>query len=245
VNIELAILQLEEYQSLLERGEQIYQSSPQYRWVNDPNYKDVESDLISRRILIEQIMHELGGDLLARFKTRSLTSWPHRNEVVPVGETLGLLKNRDVSNAIFGPVGPKLAANQFHPWIWNAAVSLWSDGHFSHAVSAASTALFDEHLPAKLGVVKTGGISDRITKAFSSDAPLSGEPRLRFKDLTKGSNDWTSAHEGAKFFGRGCAMGIRNVTSHGAKPNEQQALEALAALSLLARWIDEAEVETF
>jgi hypothetical protein len=47
------------------------------------------------------------------------------------------------------------------------------------------------------------------------------------------------------FFGKGCAKGIRNVTAHGSQPDEQLALEALASLSLLARWIDEAQVDTF
>ena len=43
----------------------------------------------------------------------------------------------------------------------------------------------------------------------------------------------------------GCEKGIRNLVTHGGrKPDEQTALEMLAALSLLARWIDEVEVET-
>ncbi len=45
-------------------------------------------------------------------------------------------------------------------------------------------------------------------------------------------------------FGRGCMMRVRNLYSHGHEPTEQEALEALAALSLLARWIDDAGVET-
>jgi hypothetical protein len=40
-------------------------------------------------------------------------------------------------------------------------------------------------------------------------------------------------------------LGIRNVTTHGAEPSQQVALEALAALGLLARWIQEADVKRF
>ena len=61
--------------------------------------------------------------------------------------------------------------------------------------------------------------------------------------MTAGSQDWTNAHQGAMFFGKGCAKGIRNVTAHGSRPDERLAPEALASLSLLARWIDEADVE--
>jgi hypothetical protein len=45
------------------------------------------------------------------------------------------------------------------------------------------------------------------------------------------------------FFAQGCMMRIRNLFEHhDDEPSEQVALECLAALSLLARWIDEAEV---
>lgn len=45
-------------------------------------------------------------------------------------------------------------------------------------------------------------------------------------------------------FGRGCMMRIRNLYTHGQEPSEQEALEALAALSLLARWCDNTVVVT-
>lgn len=43
-------------------------------------------------------------------------------------------------------------------------------------------------------------------------------------------------------FGKGCMKRIRNLYVHGHEPSDAEALEALAALSLLARWIDEASV---
>lgn len=81
-----------------------------------------------------------------------------------------------------------------------------------------------------------------MTAAFSPKDPKSGEPRLRFTEFPAGSENWTNAHEGAMAFGRGCMMRVRNLYNHGHEPSEQEALEALAALSLLARWIDEAAV---
>jgi hypothetical protein len=53
--------------------------------------------------------------------------------------------------------------------------------------------------------------------------------------------------QGVSDFGAGCFSAIRNPLGH--RPNEeveldeQTALERLAALSLLVRWIDEAQVE--
>ena len=41
----------------------------------------------------------------------------------------------------------------------------------------------------------------------------------------------------------GCAQGIRNPQAHPSSDlTEQEALEQLAALSVLARWVDECEV---
>ena len=47
-------------------------------------------------------------------------------------------------------------------------------------------------------------------------------------------------------FGAGCFEVIRNPAAHqhGLVLTEQVALEQLAAFSLLARWVDECEVET-
>lgn len=41
---------------------------------------------------------------------------------------------------------------------------------------------------------------------------------------------------------RGCFLRIRNLYTHNQGDTEQEDLEALAALSLLARWIDSAEI---
>ena len=70
-------------------------------------------------------------------------------------------------------------------------------------------------------------------------------PRLRLPGFTPGTDDFKSAQDGAKLFGMGCFQSIRNLTTHQQEqPSEDRALEMLAALSLLARWIGEAEVVT-
>jgi Protein of unknown function (Hypoth_ymh) len=81
--------------------------------------------------------------------------------------------------------------------------------------------------------------------AFSTDAPTAGNPRLRLNDYPAPSQNWTSQHEGARFFGMGCAQLIRNLATHvGSQPDEQTALEQLASLSLFARLVDRANKVT-
>jgi Protein of unknown function (Hypoth_ymh) len=80
---------------------------------------------------------------------------------------------------------------------------------------------------------------------FSLDKPAPGRPRLRFGGYTRTDMTWRSRQQGAMEFGAGCFEGIRNPAAHehGLVLSEQVALEQLAAFSLLARWIDECEVE--
>jgi hypothetical protein len=96
-------------------------------------------------------------------------------------------------------------------------------------------------MKAKLGLDLTG--TRLMTEAFNPAPPKVGQRRLRFADLQDGTAIWTDAHQGAMHFGQGCMLRIRNVLEHhDAEIDEQVALECLGALSLLARWADEAVV---
>ncbi|MFZ3566952.1 TIGR02391 family protein [Streptomyces sp. BH097] len=80
---------------------------------------------------------------------------------------------------------------------------------------------------------------------FSKDDPKPGQPRLRLL-IDDGGDTFKSVHRGAAAFTEGCFAGIRNPYSHEdglPEPPENEALEQLAAFSVLARWIDTATVE--
>ncbi len=85
-----------------------------------------------------------------------------------------------------------------------------------------------------------------VREAFSESPAASSKLRLRFSRI---EDDQTreSMRQGVMSFGVGCFQAIRNPVGH--LPNEQHelgeqdALERLAALSLLARWITEADIE--
>lgn len=59
------------------------------------------------------------------------------------------------------------------------------------------------------------------------------------------SSTYRSVQRGALTFAEGVFAGIRNPLSHEAENelSEHEALEYLAALSVLARWVDESKVE--
>ena len=144
-----------------------------------------------------------------------------------------------------GDLSPHLTAASLHPLIWRAAQAQWSTGHRHEAVLAAAKAV-NSHLQAKIGR-RDISEADLVRQAFSVNAPENGKSRLRFSSIVD-EQTRESMRQGVMAFGSGCFAAIRNPLGH--LPNdeveldEQTALERLAALSLLARWIDEADVIT-
>jgi Protein of unknown function (Hypoth_ymh) len=224
---------------ILERGEQEYSSGKTAPYILPRR----NNEITERLPLIVQIAARVDAELPAKLQEES-DGWPFHHTLKAARQLAGLLKSTEDIQKIFGPVGPKLSAANLHPWIWNAAVGLWDNGHRREAIQAAAQALFDHHLPEKLGVPPARSAKDLIAQAFSTQAPTAGNPRFRLDDYPDPSASWTSQHEGGQFFGMGCAQLIRNLVTHGAQPDEQTGLEQLASLSLLARLIERAKVAT-
>ena len=142
-----------------------------------------------------------------------------------------------------GTGAPQLDAATLHPWVWGSVQGLWSSGHYREAVGAAARAI-NAQAQAKLGR-RDASEAKLLSDAFSTNAPISGHPRLRIVP-DDGSDSFKSLHEGAGNFARGVYSAIRNPNAHdeGDEPGEPEALEQLAAFSILARWVDVATVET-
>ena len=128
-----------------------------------------------------------------------------------------------------------------HPWVAEPAEPLFVDGHWFVAVTAAA-----DNVRAQWKVI-LGSENDDLPSAFSPKDPKAGQPRMRFAyyDRNRDEQEWINAHEGVMHFARGCMMRIRNL--HKYQPKGQAispglAMEALAALSRLARWITDARV---
>lgn len=141
-----------------------------------------------------------------------------------------------------GENAPDLSAADLHPWIWEGAKSLWQSGHYREAVGGAIQKLNAE-TQNKVGR-RDVSETDLFKQAFSLDEPKAGKPRLR-RTKDDGSDTYKSVQRGAMTFAEGVFAGIRNPLSHEAEQelSEQEALEYLAALSVLARWVDRSEVE--
>ena len=159
-----------------------------------------------------------------------------------------LLARLDTASEVAAKLGgrdnsPRITAASLHPLIWQAAQAQWATGHRHEAVLAAAKAV-NSHLQTKVGR-RDVSEADLVRQAFSDKPPEADKSRLRFDSV---ADDQTrkSMRQGVLEFGAGCFSAIRNPLGH--LPNdeleldEQTAIERLAALSLLARWIDEANV---
>ncbi|RAX48093.1 restriction endonuclease [Arthrobacter sp. AQ5-05] len=142
-----------------------------------------------------------------------------------------------------GDNAPDMDAANLHPWAWENGRSYWNTGHFHQAVMQAAIRINAE-TQAKLGRMDVSETA-LFNEAFSLDEPKDNAPRLRLmKD--DGGKTYQNLHRGARSFADGLYTAIRNPGMHmpteGGGGEEQIALEQMAAFSLLARWIDQAEV---
>lgn len=144
-----------------------------------------------------------------------------------------------------GDDAPDMDAANLHPWAWENGRSYWNTGHFHQTVMQAAIRINAE-TQAKLGRMDVSETA-LFNEAFSLDSPKQGFHRLRLmKD--DGGKTYQNIHRGARSFADGLYTAIRNPGMHQPSPQsggeEQLALEQLAAFSLLARWVDQSDVET-
>ena len=169
-------------------------------------------------------------------------------ELVPLGydtsniagrvrQALGVLEDRDEWKSRLAPDAPSVAADQMHPLVWAAASPVWETGQYQLAVQQAAVAL-SAHIKKRA----QSHLSDRelVQHVFAPDPPRGGQARLHLPG-ERADRSWPSRQQGLHLVAQGAFAGIRNVVTH--EPvewDEQEALEHLAVLSVVARWTDEA-----
>jgi hypothetical protein len=136
---------------------------------------------------------------------------------------------------------PALDPVGFHPLVWSAAQRLWNDGHLREAVRAAA-----ETVSLNLKQLTDRSDADDTSlwqQAFSDKPPEPGKPRLRWKGEPSDLNA-KNMNAGLRQFAPGVQMTIRNPATHVAEDlEEQDALEQLAVLSVLMRFLDGCDLE--
>lgn len=173
-------------------------------------------------------------------EVRHKARWYHLRDWA--GRGIAALRREQELREKLGDDAPQISAGQLHPWVWSGARSLWQSGHYRSAVEDAAKKLNAE-TQNKVGRGDTSE-TDLFKQAFSLDAPARGKPRLR-RRKPDDTDTYKSVQRGAWALAEGIYAGIRNPFNHEDPRDidEQTALEYLAALSVLPRWVDDAEVE--
>ncbi|WP_327156374.1 TIGR02391 family protein [Streptomyces tubercidicus] len=192
-----------------------------------------------------QIVEQILDRVLPRWRTevpddrnKRVNRWCQHMEAVHRADAV-LLRDAEVRERL-GDNAPQLSAGAMHPWAWDGARALWRSGHFREAVTAAAKKVNAE-TQNRVGR-RDASETALFQSVFSKDPPRPGQPRLRLM-ADDNSDTFKSVHRGAMAFAEGCYAGIRNPNSHeDGLPElpEHEALEQLAAFSVLARWVDSA-----
>ena len=177
-----------------------------------------------------------------------VSAWHTVTQPKPMLEPSNII---DACNQIIGSLGemadraeaelpPTVDVAEMHPAVWGQAAQLWRDGHYRQAVSAAADGV------VQLVKSRTGrndlADTSQWQQAFSSDAPKPGRPRLRWPG-DPAEQTVKSMNDGLARFAPGAQLTIRNPATHGpGEMTQQEAIERLSVLSLLARWVDQCDV---
>ncbi|MEV6480342.1 TIGR02391 family protein [Streptomyces sp. NPDC051576] len=202
-------------------------------------------EIVASAYVVEQILDRVLPDWRTAISSNGnqrINRWYQHREAAQRADA-ALQRDAEIRERL-GDAAPRLSASSLHPWVWTAAQALWRDGHFREAVTAAAKKV-NRETQNKVGrrdVTETA----LFQSVFSKDAPRPGQPRLRLM-TDDGSDTFRSVQRGAAAFAEGCYAGIRNPNSHeDGLPElpQHEALEQLAAFSVLARWVDTAAFAT-
>lgn len=196
------------------------------------------NDIVASAQITEKILDRMVPDW-RQIKERKSGRWERHREGAQRA-IVELERSAEIAEKM-GDNAPRLSASAMHPWIWESARSLWQSGHFQEAVRAAAVKLNAEtqNKLQRRDVSET----DLFKQALSSDPAAQDKPRLRPQGDDQGKTA-LSVRRGVAAFAEGCFAAIRNPASHDVQNEmtEQEALEQLAAFSILARWVAGASV---
>lgn len=238
INVEWALEQLDDFI----RATTVHHVPPPSGVISAGSYRtaDSEEEVVKRAQVAEQILERVLPGWRSLEVSTGRKKWAlHHEASVRARENL---RRQEEIRKNLGDDAPELSAAKLHPWVWDGASSLWQSGHFREAVEAAIRKLNAE-TQNKLGR-RDVSETDLFNQAFSEQVPAAGKPRL-YRMKNDGSSTFKSVQRGARTFAEGVFAGIRNPLAHEADQEmpEQQALEYLAALSVLSRWVDESTLE--
>ncbi len=240
MNVEWAVAELDKFIQQTVLTNNSYVGNGVVSLSNKSSTAAADAEVAQQAQVVEKIFDRVIPGWRTDIELRKSNRWTRHREAA-IRAKAELERQEEIRKNL-GDDAPELSAANLHPWVWGGASSLWHSGHFREAVEGAIRKLNAE-MQNKLGR-RDVSETDLVNQAFSEQPAAAKNPRLhRMPD--DGSKTFKSVQRGARTFAEGVFAGIRNPLAHQTDQEmpEQQALEYLAALSVLARWVDESTLE--
>lgn len=199
-----------------------------------PKMQELAREMTAATPRVRRILEELAPELVEEIR-EPLYIGGAGDSLRATMQALTILHEEQEWEAKLAPDSPRLSAEHLHPQVWGAARPLWDTGQYRVAVEQAATSL-----SVHLGTRVDTHLRERelVASIFSPLEPKDGQPRLHVEG-DRQSKSWKSAQEGLHLLAQGAFAGLRNPAAHTSDQwTEHEALEALAVLSIVARWAE-------
>lgn len=200
-------------------------------------------DTVMHREQLAMIAERVAPDLVDDLRVRGEWNETSHRVLQATGALLARLEHAEELEELTAGLSVN-PVQRLHDRIWRSAEGRWLDEDYDGAVDNAARELF-QHIRSRLGAADGDG-TELAQSAFSANPPKPGEPRLRpMIPAGFAESSAMSFRDGVLAIARGCALALRNVHTH-ERPgiDQEEAYEKLATLSLLARWVDDSNLET-
>lgn len=240
INVEWALGELDKFIQQTVMTNNSYVGNGVVSLSNKSSTAATDAEVAQQAQVVEKIFDRVLPSWRTDIELRKSNRWTRHREAA-IRAKAELERQEEIRKNL-GDDAPEISAANLHPWVWSGAQSLWRSGHYRSAVEDAAKKLNAE-TQNKLGR-RDVSETDLFKQAFSLDSPAPGKPRLR-RMMDDGSDTYKSMQRGAMALAEGFYAGIRNPFNHEDPRDidEQIGLEYLAALSVLARWVDESTLE--
>ncbi|MGV9937870.1 TIGR02391 family protein [Streptomyces olivaceoviridis] len=212
-------------------------------WTTRKSNRGSQEDIVASAHVVEQILDRV----LPGWRTEvpgngRVNRWSQHREAAQRAD-VALQRDAEIQERL-GDTALRLNAGNLHPWVWAAARPLWRGGHFREAVTAAARRV-NRQTQDKVGR-RDATETALFQSVFSKDDPKPGGAEAA-ADARRRKRHLPQRPTRRGCLRRGLHAGIRNPNSHeDGLPElpEHEALEQLAAFSVLARWVDTAILTT-
>ncbi|MEX2653143.1 MAG: TIGR02391 family protein [Acidimicrobiia bacterium] len=215
-------------------------------WQRDLANEAMYHESLSKATTLQPIAWRLITDLVPDAQAPKSLRYGTGGEFIEyVDQALGVLDGNDALEEHWSfEYEVALDTSNLQPWVWHPAKDLWEIGKYKEALHTAALTV-NARLQDKVGRNDLE-FAPLARNAFSPEPPKHGEQRLRLSAPDSWTDDARKDLQlGAACLGEAVFRLWRNLPAHKAYSIEsQEATEALAAISLFARMVEESTIET-